>query len=462
MTDKRGTGVDYGQEKLQARAENFDSDVNSETKKPKSKLSVLGVIIVAIIGVGALYPVVFGGKQTPKEKVEEVVPVKPDGTPDLNSTIHTASDAGNSFEKASADKASADKAAADKASADKAAADKAAADKAAADKAAADKAAADKAAADKKAADTAATVTAAADKAAADTAAADTAGTVTAGTVTAAADKAVAEKSTDATEGVASKEDPIVTKKAPGSTLSHSNSPEQDLLDIAAPSNPTSEILPSDKVVSTSPSNQLPAEDVKGIAKAVVSDPTVKATDEAQAEASTSSNSVKPFRDYDASKFGIGSGVTVKQRSNSQNEVPNSPPQQVLPNDNDPAQLNEPGTIKNYVGQTSEVTYEKQSQNTVYLYGQFAAKVYLLPLNKGESINYYLTDKKGWDVKLLPGNILRINRSSDKAAWTDATDLFLVAGKRTYSMILQAVERPQDRTDSLVFATPHPAKPSKK
>ncbi len=154
MTEKRGTGTEYGQDKLKDRADNYD--LAADEKKPRSKLKLLGVLIVAIIGVGALYPVVFGGSKTPAEKTEEVIALNSDGlTVGENETTN---------QKDAADKAAADKAAADKAAADKAAADKAAADKAAADKAAADKAAADKAAADKAAADKAAADKAAADK----------------------------------------------------------------------------------------------------------------------------------------------------------------------------------------------------------------------------------------------------------------------------------------------------------
>ncbi|ENM1161314.1 hypothetical protein AB6R55_003320 [Enterobacter kobei] len=390
MTEKRGTGTEYGQDKLKDRADNYD--LAADEKKPRSKLKLLGVLIVAIIGVGALYPVVFGGSKTPAEKTEEVIALNSDGL--------TVGEIETTNQKDAADKAAADKAAADKAAADKAAADKAAADKAAADKAAADKAAADKAAADK----------AAADKAAADKAAAD---------------KAAADKTDSYTDA------------------------EHRLLDNAAPLNPTTEIVSAEKVQEHA-TGQLPPEDVKGIADAVIHDPTVKATDEAK---KVSQNGTK-IQQFDAGKFGIGadssSAVIQQPRSNQHLQ----PVQKVVEDTEQSSGLNSDNILKSYTGQSSEVSYHSQSQNTVYVYGSFAAKVYLLPLGKNEKINAYLSDPKGWEVSQLPGDILRIKRSINKSEWSDATDLFLVAGKRTYTLILQGVDQPKLRTDSLRYIDP--------
>nr|WP_272487334.1 histone H1-like repetitive region-containing protein [Klebsiella oxytoca]WBT21331.1 histone H1-like repetitive region-containing protein [Klebsiella oxytoca] len=395
MTEKRGTGTEYGQDKLKDRADNYD--LAADEKKPRSKLKLLGVLIVAIIGVGALYPVVFGGSKTPAEKTEEVIALNSDGLSVVENVTTNQKDA--------ADKAAADKAAADKAAADKAAADKAAADKAAADKAAADKAAADKASADK----------AAADKAAADKAAADKA----------AADKAAADKTDSYTDA------------------------EHRLLDNAAPLNPTTEIVSAEKVQEHA-TGQLPPEDVKGIADAVIHDPTVKATDEAK---KVSQNGTE-IQQFDAGKFGIGadssSAVIQQPRSNQHLQ----PIQKVVEDTEQSSGLNSDDILKSYTGQSSEVSYHSQSQNTVYVYGSFAAKVYLLPLGKNEKINAYLSDPKGWEVSQLPGDILRIKRSINKSEWSDATDLFLVAGKRTYTLILQGVDQPKLRTDSLRYIDP--------
>ncbi|HIG0606287.1 hypothetical protein JQC65_11385 [Escherichia coli] len=380
MTEKRGTGTEYGQDKLKDRADNYD--LAADEKKPRAKLKLLGVLIVAIIGVGALYPVLFGGSKTPAEKTEEVIALNSDGLPvGENETTN---------QKDAADKAAADKAAADKAAADKAAADKAAADKAAADKAAADKAAADKAAADK-----------------------------------AAADKAAADKTDSYTDA------------------------EHRLLDNAAPLNPTTEIVSAEKVQEHA-TGQLPPEDVKGIADAVIHDPTVKATDEAK---KVSQNGTE-IQQFDAGKFGIGadssSAVIQQPRSNQHQQ----PIQKVVEDKEQSSGLNSDDILKSYTGQSSEVSYHSQSQNTVYVYGSFAAKVYLLPLGKNEKINAYLSDPKGWEVSQLPGDILRIKRSINKSEWSDATDLFLVAGKRTYTLILQGVDQPKLRTDSLRYIDP--------
>ncbi|BCI98395.1 MULTISPECIES: hypothetical protein [Enterobacteriaceae] len=380
MTEKRGTGTEYGQDKLKDRADNYD--LAADEKKPRAKLKLLGVLIVAIIGVGALYPVLFGGSKTPAEKTEEVIALNSDGLPvGENETTN---------QKDAADKAAADKAAADKAAADKAAADKAAADKAAADKAAADKAAADKAAADK-----------------------------------AAADKAAADKTDSYTDA------------------------EHRLLDNAAPLNPTTEIVSAEKVQEHA-TGQLPPEDVKGIADAVIHDPTVKATDEAK---KVSQNATE-IQQFDAGKFGIGadsSSAVIQQPRSIQHQ---QPIQKVVEDKEQSSGLNSDDILKSYTGQSSEVSYHSQSQNTVYVYGSFAAKVYLLPLGKNEKINAYLSDPKGWEVSQLPGDILRIKRSINKSEWSDATDLFLVAGKRTYTLILQGVDQPKLRTDSLRYIDP--------
>ncbi|HBS0739580.1 hypothetical protein ACMZKS_21815 [Citrobacter freundii] len=385
MTEKRGTGTEYGQDKLKDRADNYD--LAADEKKPRAKLKLLGVLIVAIIGVGALYPVLFGGSKTPAEKTEEVIALNSDGLPVGENETTNQKDAAD---KAAADKAAADKAAADKAAADKAAADKAAADKAAADKAAADKAAADKAAADK-----------------------------------AAADKAAADKTDSYTDA------------------------EHRLLDNAAPLNPTTEIVSAEKVQEHA-TGQLPPEDVKGIADAVIHDPTVKATDEAK---KVSQNATE-IQQFDAGKFGIGadsSSAVIQQPRSIQHQ---QPIQKVVEDKEQSSGLNSDDILKSYTGQSSEVSYHSQSQNTVYVYGSFAAKVYLLPLGKNEKINAYLSDPKGWEVSQLPGDILRIKRSINKSEWSDATDLFLVAGKRTYTLILQGVDQPKLRTDSLRYIDP--------
>ena len=119
------------------------------------------------------------------------------------------------------------------------------------------------------------------------------------------------------------------------------------------------------------------------------------------------------------------------------------------------------GSDLNYTGSALKVEYKAQQQDTIYLYSTFAAKIFLLPTDKGEDISAYLSDEKGWQLKLLPGGILRVQRSDNKAAWSQATDLFIVAGKRTYSLILQGVGDPSQRTDSLRYTTVEPEQKAK-
>ena len=442
MTEKRGTGTEYGQEKLKERAEATEA---TEEKKPKSKLKILGIVVIAAIGVGALYPVVFDSKKTPAEKNEEVVALNSDGT--AIGPVVTDADADDkgslndpnksiTIDTSIADKTAADKAAAEKADADKVAADKAAAaDKVAADKVAADKAAADKADADKVAADKAA-----ADKAAADKVAADKA---------------------EAGNG----EQP---------------DPEQMLMDMAAPASPSAEIVSAEKIIadarkgsavpqpiaqnasgeSADVAEKLAPEDVQGIKNAVSHDPTVNNTNQPANEA----HDAPKFKTFEPSKFGIDNVAAPQHVIAQPSTQPASLPQYAATNKAPADTQRSDNVLKNYTGQSEEVTYQVQSQNTVYVYGSFAAKVYLLPAAKDEKVNAYLSDAKGWQISQLPGNILRIQRSANKADWSEATDLFLVAGKRTYTLILQAVDQPKLRTDSLRYVEPkaQPAQSGKK
>ncbi len=439
MTEKRGTGTEYGQEKLKERAEATEA---TEEKKPKSKLKILGIVVIAAIGVGALYPVVFDSKQTPAEKNEEVVALNSDGTA-IGPVVTDADDKGSlndpnksiTIDTSIADKTAADKVAADKAAAEKTAADKVAADKAAAEKADADKVAADKAAAEK----------ADADKVAADKAAADKA----------AADKAEAGNG----------EQP---------------DPEQMLMDMAAPASPSAEIVSAEKIIadarkgsavpqpiaqnasgeSAGVAEKLAPEDVQGIKNAVSHDPTVNNTNQPANDA----HDAPKFKTFEPSKFGIDNVAAPQHVIAQPSTQPASLPQYAATNKAPADTQRSDDVLKNYTGQSEEVTYQVQSQNTVYVYGSFAAKVYLLPAAKDEKVNAYLSDAKGWQISQLPGNILRIQRSANKADWSEATDLFLVAGKRTYTLILQAVDQPKLRTDSLRYVEPkaQPAKSGKK
>ncbi|WP_272654143.1 MULTISPECIES: hypothetical protein [unclassified Providencia] len=399
MTEKRGTGTEYGQDKLKERAE--ASEVTEE-KKPKSKLKIISIVVIAAIGVGALYPVVFDSKKTPAEKNEEVVALNSDGTA-IGPVVTNADDKeslSDSNKSVTIDTAIADKtAASENSDADKAATDKAATDK---------------------------------------------------------ADAGNAEQPVDHTD------------------------PEQMLMDMAAPTNPSVEIVPAEKIISDAHkgsavpqpiaqnvsdgsagvSDKLAPEDVQGIKNAVNHDPTVNNANQPANEA----NAAPKFRTFEPSKFGIDDVAAPQHVIAQPTAQPATLPQYAATNKAPSDSQNSDDVIKNYTGQSEEVTYQVQSQNTVYVYGSFAAKVYLLPVGKNEKVNAYLSDSKGWQISQLPGDILRIQRSANKSDWSEATDLFLVAGKRTYTLILQAVDQPKLRTDSLRYMEPktQPAHTGKK
>ena len=67
MTEKRGTGAEYGQEILRERS--AEADTPEPTKKV-SKKTVLSVIVAAIIAGGAMTAVILTSDKTPAEKVE--------------------------------------------------------------------------------------------------------------------------------------------------------------------------------------------------------------------------------------------------------------------------------------------------------------------------------------------------------------------------------------------------------
>lgn len=455
MTEKRGTGENYGKEILNDRAEKYDSSVESKKTKPKSKLKLLAVMLISLIGVGALYPVVFGGKTTPKDKMEEIVAVNASGNPLENGDP----------EKAAADKAADDKAEADRLAAELAEKEKKAAHKVAVEKAEADKkAAAEKVLADKAEAERAASKQRAADIAASEKAEQERADALL--EKSAPDENSVAKSASDVgtlTGAAESNLPPSVvagTLKAASDINSNGSQAEETLIDLAAPANPSAELPPSAAIVSAA-NSKLPDSDSRSIAKAVINDPTVKST----YETVKVSGEGHETHQYNPSDYGLNnndapnpiSGPVQKpdyyQPHNRMqyNPQPSMQAAQVPSHVEPSKEQTGNDATRNYVGQSSEVGYEIQNQNTVYVYGTFAAKVYLLPLAKGEKINAYLTDKDGWVVNHLPGDILRIERSSNRAKWSAATDLFLVAGKRTYTLILQAVDDPSQRTDSLRY-----------
>ena len=410
MTEKRGTGSEYGQEKLKERANNADAALDE--KKPKTKLKPLGFLIIAVLGVGALYPVVFNANKTPAEKTAEVTALNADGvsvnddkTTDVTPAVsddtppdekdHAADSTGlavdgnDSVVKSELPEV----------------------------------ASADIPAPDKPSSNTAALST--------------DAGIASIPAI---------EKDTAETSAA---------KSEPAKGVAETESAEQHLLSLSAPSDPSTDIEPAGKIAKDAgASGALPPEDVKGIADAVIHDPSVKATDEAKQVAQNNVDS----RSFDPSKFGIDKPAVNTAPATSpqhlQSVTQAQPAIQPQPVKLTPASLAEPGSddmLRSYTGLSSETDYHSQSQNTIYVYGTFAAKVYLLPLDKNEKVNAYLSDGKGWEVSQLPGNILRIKRAANRSDWSEATDLFLVAGKRTYTLILQAVDEPKLRTDTLRY-----------
>lgn len=450
MTEKRGTGIDYGQDKLKDRSESLGSEVTTNGKKPKSKVKLLAIVIIAVIGAGSLYPVLFNGKKLPTEKAGEVVVVTPDGTP-----AQTLTDDLPDADKPVAKKSDANIAAADKATLDKAADEHAVppplvqpTEKPAdtTDSSSVTGEATEVAAPEKPSVDVPKASEVVRPQISVQVAASP-------GSDKTSADNVRADKTTlssqDSSALIHAAEHPVITGN--GSSVP-TEDPAMKLIDVAAPVDP-SEVnsKPADTAspqVSVQPVPSVAQAHAPVIVPVPVSETTVVASHENITAAQPAS---KPaFSSFDASKFGMERVAQTAPTQNQPNTV-QSPDNQVIQVNDNPAALNEPGIIKNYKGQASVVPYELQSQNTVYVYGNFSAKVYLLPIAKNEKIRSYLADSKGWEVTLLPDNIIRINRSPNKAAWTDATDLFLISGKRTYTIILQAVGEPQQRTDTLRY-----------
>lgn len=258
-------------------------------------------------------------------------------------------------------------------------------------------------------------------------------------------------------------------------TTESENTPETPALEIAQPqkiSSPETE----------SPDETVPAATAAPSTEVIPAEEVVK---EAQSAAEVSSND----REFDPAKFGLpedkaqGAEVVPEQVDNVKpaavaTTAPTAPSSTIaapasvvvpapvpvpdpvrlerveLPATNSFAQNQVvTGSDLNYTGSALKVEYKAQQQDTIYLYNTFAAKIFLLPTDKGDDISAYLSDEKGWQLKLLPGGILRVQRSENKASWSQATDLFIVAGKRTYSLILQGVGEPSQRTDSLRYTS---------
>ncbi|EYU15084.1 hypothetical protein BA1DRAFT_02354 [Photorhabdus aegyptia] len=214
---------------------------------------------------------------------------------------------------------------------------------------------------------------------------------------------------------------------------------------------PVTDVVPSNEVVKSTTQSK---------SESTVSTGSIRPSDNSKTESGTvASNKPAGRLNYDLAKFGIteDSQATIKLDIKPANQTPELPFRRT-------EFLHKPlygqmqdmltGADLNYTGKSVKVEYNQQQQNTVYVYSTFAAKIFLLPLGRNDNVNAYLSDENGWKLSMLPNNIIRVHRAENKGSWSQATDLFIVAGDRTYSLILQAVGDPEKRTDILRFFTP--------
>ncbi|WP_387489227.1 hypothetical protein [Photorhabdus sp. RM96S] len=214
---------------------------------------------------------------------------------------------------------------------------------------------------------------------------------------------------------------------------------------------PVTDVVPSNEVVKSTTQSK---------SESTVSTGSVRPADNSKTESGVvTSNKPAGGHNYDLAKFGIteDSQATVKPDVKPANQMPELPFRRA-------ESLHKPlygqmqdmltGADLNYTGKSVKVEYNQQQQNTVYVYSTFATKIFLLPLGINDNVNAYLSDENGWKLSMLPNNIIRVHRAENKGSWSQATDLFIVAGDRTYSLILQAVGDPEKRTDTLRFFTP--------
>ncbi|MER3364783.1 hypothetical protein ABQD47_09185 [Providencia rettgeri] len=372
MTEKRGTGAEYGQEIFRERS--AEADTPEPTKKV-SKKTVLSVIVAAIIAGGAMTAVILTSDKTPAEKVEAMsVNIGNDGvalTDKVKEDIENSGTQAHESELTNAEAVTTD---------------------------------------------------------------------------------SKNEPQTPALEIAELKKNSLPETKTPVEA------------EVVEPVMPTAEILPAEDVVKAEQSAPIAASNEReydpakfGIAEENSPEADVSpslggdvkaapvAEEQAKAELPAPEPVPTPVPTQAAEPAPAGSPEPIR------------PERVELPATNQFAQpMTMTGSDLNYTGSALKVEYKAQQQDTVYLYSTFAAKIFLLPTDKGENISAYLSDEKGWQLKLLPGGILRVQRSENKASWSQATDLFIVAGKRTYSLILQGVGEPGQRTDSLRYISAEP------
>ncbi|WP_434526456.1 hypothetical protein [Photorhabdus asymbiotica] len=405
MTEKRGTGAEYWQEKLRERSgqSEVNTDKNHDNKKVTTK-KMLGIIIAAILAGGMIGTIMLTGDKTPNQKIDDAVielnkyGVNVDDVPNLHNeqaTQPSITDGLNASVSIDQDK-----------------------------KTSADEPASASTNANEKAEDNSESQLVRPEEK----------------TNNANVDENLQIKPSDAS---VSANDASTVK--PGYT---DGSEETITTNTTTPV--TNVIPPNEVVKSTIQPKSEPTESTGGL----------RLSDNSKTESgAAASNGPTRGHNYDPSKFGI---IEAPQAITK----PNVKPTEQIPvlSFQRTESLPKPfygqmqdkltGADLNYTGKSVKVEYNQQQQNTVYIYSTFAAKLFLLPLDKNDSVNAYLSDENGWTLSMLPGNIIRVQRAKNKGSWSQATDLFIVAGDRTYSLILQAVGDPEKRTDTLRFFTP--------
>nr|WP_294350451.1 hypothetical protein [Providencia sp.] len=107
-----------------------------------------------------------------------------------------------------------------------------------------------------------------------------------------------------------------------------------------------------------------------------------------------------------------------------------------------------------YVGKQLTIPYAPNSQTKVYLYRNFAVKIFLPAQSEAvKELNYFINGSDHddhFDIKLLPNNILLLSKKPSSEVW-GGTDLFITHGKQNYTFILLSAKKPDERTDSIHY-----------
>ncbi|EML9903512.1 MULTISPECIES: hypothetical protein [Morganellaceae] len=107
-----------------------------------------------------------------------------------------------------------------------------------------------------------------------------------------------------------------------------------------------------------------------------------------------------------------------------------------------------------YVGRQLTIPYAPNSQTKVYLYRNFAVKIFLPAQSEAvKELNYFINGSDHddhFDIKLLPNNILLLSKKPSSEVW-GGTDLFITHGKQNYTFILLSAKSPDERTDSIHY-----------